>query len=251
MCLLALSGRPPCHPRPSGHLFQGHRPGSSPLARVLPKWSLRGSRCKEGSVAALLQGLDTTSRSQGPSWQGCCPRSTGACWLSARPLRRPCSGAGTVSKVSDPQPLQALPLHPTRCQVEAKSMHALPGFLWLIRSLHEMQEERLAREAARRLNAGHLKLTFCSVGPAECAAPGLRAAPPPAACGPAAGPQPGGRYRVEQLLPCLGVCKAFSEWTVGVMLAGHCGNAAILVQVGSPLYAGSRESKPSLFCTKT
>ena len=39
----------------------------------------------------------TTSRSQGPSWRGCCHRSTGACWLSARPLRRACSGAGTVS----------------------------------------------------------------------------------------------------------------------------------------------------------
>ena len=87
-------------------------------------------------------------------------------------------------------------------------MHALPGFLWLIRSLYEMQEERLAQEAVRRLNVGHLKLTFCSVGPAECAALAfvLRHLQRPVAL--QLDHNSVGDIGVEQLLPCLGVCKA-------------------------------------------
>lgn len=63
-------------------------------------------------------------------------------------------------------------------------------------------------EAARRLSVGHLKLTFCSVGPASV--------PPwPSCCATSRRPvalqldhNSVGDIGVEQLLPCLGVCKA-------------------------------------------
>ncbi|XP_014448092.2 nucleotide-binding oligomerization domain-containing protein 2-like, partial [Tupaia chinensis] len=50
---LALSADMP--PALLGHLFNCQRPGSSPLARLLPMLCVQGSACKEGSVAALLQ----------------------------------------------------------------------------------------------------------------------------------------------------------------------------------------------------
>jgi nucleotide-binding oligomerization domain-containing protein 2 len=91
---------------------------------------------------------------------------------------------------------------------EVKSMHAMPGFVWLIRSLYEMQEEQLARKAVRGLDVGHLKLTFCSVGPAECAALAfvLRHLRRPVAL--QLDHNSVGDIGVEQLLPCLSVCKA-------------------------------------------
>ncbi|XP_043754359.1 nucleotide-binding oligomerization domain-containing protein 2 isoform X1 [Cervus elaphus] len=205
---LALSADTP--PSSLRHLFQGHRPGSSPLARVLPKLFLRGSRCKEGSVAALLQGAESHNL-----------QITGAFLVGLlsqehRSLLAECQASETallrcrdcVQRCLTRSLREHFRSIPPSVPGEAKSMHALPSFLWLIRSLYEMQEERLAREAARRLNVGHLKLTFCSVGPAECAALAfvLRHLRRPVAL--QLDHNSVGDIGVEQLLPCLGVCKA-------------------------------------------
>ncbi|KAI4534211.1 hypothetical protein MG293_015071 [Ovis ammon polii] len=192
------------------HLFQGHRPGSSPLARVLPKWFLRGSRCKEGSVAALLQGAEPHNlQITGAFLAGLLSQEhrsmLAECQASETALLRRWDCVRRCLTRSLCKHFRSIP---PAVPGEAKSMHALPGFLWLIRSLYEMQEERLAREAARRLNVGHLKLTFCSVGPAECAALAfvLRHLRRPVAL--QLDHNSVGDIGVEQLLPCLGVCKA-------------------------------------------
>ncbi|XP_060253923.1 nucleotide-binding oligomerization domain-containing protein 2 isoform X5 [Ovis aries] len=192
------------------HLFQGHRPGSSPLARVLPKWFLRGSRCKEGSVAALLQGAEPHNlQITGAFLAGLLSQEhrsmLAECQASETALLRRWDCVRRCLTRSLCKHFRSIP---PAVPGEAKSMHALPGFLWLIRSLYEMQEERLAREAARRLNVGHLKLTFCSVGPAECAALAfvLRHLRQPVAL--QLDHNSVGDIGVEQLLPCLGVCKA-------------------------------------------
>ncbi|KAJ1072559.1 hypothetical protein K5549_011785 [Capra hircus] len=192
------------------HLFQGHRPGSSPLARVLPKWFLRGSRCKEGSVAALLQGAEPHNLQITGAFLA------GLLSQEHRSMLAECQGSETallrrwdcVRRCLTRSLCKHFRSIPPAVPGEAKSMHALPGFLWLIRSLYEMQEERLAREAVRRLNVGHLKLTFCSVGPAECAALAfvLRHLRQPVAL--QLDHNSVGDIGVEQLLPCLGVCKA-------------------------------------------
>ncbi|KAI4571853.1 hypothetical protein MJG53_013959 [Ovis ammon polii x Ovis aries] len=192
------------------HLFQGHRSGSSPLARVLPKWFLRGSRCKEGSVAALLQGAEPHNlQITGAFLAGLLSQEhrsmLAECQASETALLRRWDCVRRCLTRSLCKHFRSIP---PAVPGEAKSMHALPGFLWLIRSLYEMQEERLAREAARRLNVGHLKLTFCSVGPAECAALAfvLRHLRRPVAL--QLDHNSVGDIGVEQLLPCLGVCKA-------------------------------------------
>ncbi|KAI4558930.1 hypothetical protein MJT46_013572 [Ovis ammon polii x Ovis aries] len=192
------------------HLFQGHRPGSSPLARVLPKWFLRGSRCKEGSVAALLQGAEPHNlQITGAFLAGLLSQEhrsmLAECQASETALLRRWDCVRRCLTRSLCKHFRSIP---PAVPGEAKSMHALPGFLWLIRSLYEMQEERLAQEAARRLNVGHLKLTFCSVGPAECAALAfvLRHLRRPVAL--QLDHNSVGDIGVEQLLPCLGVCKA-------------------------------------------
>uniref|UniRef100_A0A8C0MLS9 Nucleotide-binding oligomerization domain-containing protein 2 n=1 Tax=Canis lupus familiaris TaxID=9615 RepID=A0A8C0MLS9_CANLF len=151
----------------------------------------------------------TTSRSRQPSWRGCCPGSTGACWPECQAneealLRLQGRAQGCLSR-SLHQHFRSIP---PAVPGEAKSMHAMPGFLWLIRSLYEMQEERLAREAVRGLTVGHLKLTFCGVGPPECAALAfvLRHLRRPVAL--QLDHNSVGDIGVEQLLPCLSVCKA-------------------------------------------
>lgn len=192
------------------HLFHCHRPGNSPLARLLPTLCVQGSRCEEGSVVALLQkaephnlqitaaflaGLlsqehqDLLAQCQ-VSKKALIQRRACARWCLSRGLRKH---------------FQSIP---PAVPGEDKSMHAMPGFIWLIRSLYEMQEERLARAAVRGLAVGHLKLTFCSVGPAECAALAfvLQHLQRPVAL--QLDYNSVGDVGVEQLLPCLGVCKA-------------------------------------------
>ncbi|XP_016060492.1 PREDICTED: nucleotide-binding oligomerization domain-containing protein 2 [Miniopterus natalensis] len=192
------------------HLFNCRRTGGSPLARLLPTVCVQGSGREEGSVEALLQeaephnlqitaaflagllsrehqGLLAECRASEKAlrWRQACAR-----WCLARSLHKHFHSI------------------PPALPGEAKSMHALPGFVWLIRSLYEMREERLAREAVRGLKVGHLKLTFCGVGPAECAALAyvLRHLRRPVAL--QLDHNSVGDIGVEQLLPCLGVCKA-------------------------------------------
>ncbi|XP_060041552.1 nucleotide-binding oligomerization domain-containing protein 2 isoform X2 [Erinaceus europaeus] len=191
-------------------VFSCRRPGSPLVARLLPALCVPGPGHREGSVAALLQeaephNLQITAafvagllaqEHQGllaecqASEKALLRRQACARWCLARSLQRHFHSI------------------PPAVPGEAKSMHAMPGFLWLIRSLYELQEERLAREAVRGLDVGHLKLTFCGVGPVECAALAfvLRHLRRPVAL--QLDHNSVGDIGVEQLLPCLRVCKA-------------------------------------------
>uniref|UniRef100_G3TCQ2 Nucleotide-binding oligomerization domain-containing protein 2 n=2 Tax=Loxodonta africana TaxID=9785 RepID=G3TCQ2_LOXAF len=192
------------------HLFNCCRTGGSLLARLLPALCIQRSESKESSVVAWLQKAEphnlqiTAAFLAGllsrehrgllaecqASEKALLQRHTCARWCLARSLRKYFHSI------------------PPGVPGEAKSMHAMPGFLWLIRSLYEMQEERLAREAVRGLDVEHLKLTFCGVGPAECAALAfaLQHLRQPVAL--QLDYNSVGDIGVEQLLPCLGVCKA-------------------------------------------
>lgn len=192
------------------YLFSCGRPGSSLLARLLPAMCVQGSRCKEDSVEALLQ------EAEPHNLQITAAFLAGLLSREHRGLLAKCQGSETAlrQRQACARWCLARSLHkhfhsiPPAVAGEAKSMHAMPGFIWLIRSLYEMQEERLAQEAVRGLDVGHLKLTFCSVGPAECAAMAfvLRHLRRPVAL--QLDHNSVGDVGVEQLLPCLSVCTA-------------------------------------------
>ncbi|XP_039097472.1 nucleotide-binding oligomerization domain-containing protein 2 isoform X2 [Hyaena hyaena] len=205
---LALSADVP--PSSLRHLFRCQRPRGSLLATLLRTACVLRAGRREGGVAALLReaephnlqitaaflaGLLSREHS-GLLAEG---RASAKALLRRRVWARWCLSHGLRKHFLSIPP--AVP-------GEAKSMHAMPGFVWLIRSLYEMQEERLAREAVRGLKVGHLKLTFCGVGPAECAALAfvLRHLRRPVAL--QLDHNSVGDIGVEQLLPCLGVCKA-------------------------------------------
>lgn len=192
------------------HLFGGRQPGSSLLARLLSTLCVPDSRCEEASVAALLQ------EAEPHNLQITAAFLAGLVSREHRVLLAECQASekALLRRQACARRCLARSLHahfhtiPPAVPGEAKSMHAMPGFVWLIRSLYEMREERLAREAVRGLNVGHLKLTFCGVGPAECAALAfvLRHLRQPVAL--QLDHNSVGDVGVEQLLPCLGVCKA-------------------------------------------
>ncbi|XP_036131237.1 nucleotide-binding oligomerization domain-containing protein 2 [Molossus molossus] len=192
------------------HLFSCRRTGSSPLARLLPTLCVPGLRCQEGSLEALLQEAEPHNLQITAAFlAGLLSREHRGllleCQASEKALLRRQARARCCLARSLQRHFHSIP---PALPGEAKSMHAMPGFVWLIRSLHEMREERLAREAVRGLKVGHLKLTFCSVGPAECAALAfvLRHLRRPVAL--QLDHNSVGDIGVEQLLPCLRVCKA-------------------------------------------
>ncbi|KAF5919719.1 hypothetical protein HPG69_000320 [Diceros bicornis minor] len=164
----------------------------------------------EGSVEALLQGAEPHNLQITVAFLA------GLLSREHRGLLAECQGSekALLRRQACAQWCLARSLHkhfhsiPPAVPGEAKSMHAMPEFVWLIRSLYEMQEERLAKEAVRGLDVGHLKLTFCSVGPAECAALAfvLRHLRRPVAL--QLDHNSVGDVGVEQLLPCLGSCTA-------------------------------------------
>ncbi|XP_058383772.1 nucleotide-binding oligomerization domain-containing protein 2 isoform X2 [Diceros bicornis minor] len=205
---LVLSADTP--PSSLRYLFNCRRPGSSLLARLLPTMCVQGSRCREGSVEALLQGAEPHNLQITVAFLA------GLLSREHRGLLAECQGSekALLRRQACAQWCLARSLHkhfhsiPPAVPGEAKSMHAMPEFVWLIRSLYEMQEERLAKEAVRGLDVGHLKLTFCSVGPAECAALAfvLRHLRRPVAL--QLDHNSVGDVGVEQLLPCLGSCTA-------------------------------------------
>ncbi|XP_073912115.1 nucleotide-binding oligomerization domain-containing protein 2 isoform X2 [Castor canadensis] len=192
------------------HLFSCRQPGSSPLARLLPMLCIQGSRCEEGCEAAQLQKVEPHNLHITAAFlAGLLSQEhrglLAQCQLSETALLRRHACARRCLARSLRKHFHAIP---SAVPGEVKSMHAMPGFVWLIRSLYEMQEEQLARKAVRGLDVGHLKLTFCSVGPAECAALAfvLRHLRRPVAL--QLDHNSVGDIGVEQLLPCLSVCKA-------------------------------------------
>ncbi|XP_049477179.1 nucleotide-binding oligomerization domain-containing protein 2 [Panthera uncia] len=191
-------------------LFRCHTPGGSLLARLLPAACVRRPGREEGGVAALLQEAEPHNLQITAAFlAGLLSREHRGLLAEGQAsekalLRRRVCARWCLSR-SLHKHFHAIP---PAVPGEAKSMHAMPGFVWLSRSLYEMQEERLAREAVRGLKVGHLKLTFCGVGPAECAALAfvLRHLRRPVAL--QLDHNSVGDVGVEQLLPCLDVCKA-------------------------------------------
>nr|AAN52935.1 NOD2 [Mus musculus] len=192
------------------HLFSCGRLGSSLLGRLLPNLCIQGSRVKKGSEAALLQkaephNLQITAAFLAGLLSQQHRDLLAACQISERVLLQRQACARSCLAHSLREHFHSIP---PAVPGETKSMHAMPGFIWLIRSLYEMQEEQLAQEAVRRLDIGHLKLTFCRVGPAECAALAfvLQHLQRPVAL--QLDYNSVGDVGVEQLRPCLGVCTA-------------------------------------------
>lgn len=91
---------------------------------------------------------------------------------------------------------------------EKKSTHAMPGFVWLIKCIYEMQESRIARETMARLEVAHLKLTYCNVGPVECTALAYVLQHLKSPVGLQLDYNSVGNVGVEQLLPCLHMCRS-------------------------------------------
>ncbi|XP_006873784.1 PREDICTED: nucleotide-binding oligomerization domain-containing protein 2 [Chrysochloris asiatica] len=192
------------------YLFNCQSLGGFLKARLLPTLCIQSSECKEDNVVALLQkaephNLQTTASFLAGLLSQEHRGLLAQCQASEKALLRRHACVRWCLARSIRKHFHSIP---PAVPGEAKSMHAMPGFLWLIRSLYEMQEERLAQEAVRGLDVEHLKLTFCNVGPTECAALAfvLRHLRRPVAL--QLDHNSVGDTGLEQLLPCLGVCKA-------------------------------------------
>ncbi|XP_054467453.1 nucleotide-binding oligomerization domain-containing protein 2 isoform X2 [Anoplopoma fimbria] len=91
---------------------------------------------------------------------------------------------------------------------EKKSMHAMPGFVWLIKCIYEMQESRIAKDAMSKLEVDHLKLTYCNIGPVECTALAYVLQHLRNPVGLQLDNNSVGDVGVEQLLPCMHICNS-------------------------------------------
>lgn len=191
------------------HLFSCGRLGNSLLLRLLPNLCIQGSRVKGGEATLLQKAEPHNLQITAAFLAGLLSQQhrdlLTACQVPERVLLQRQARARSYLAHSLREHFHSIP---PAVPGETKSMHAMPGFVWLIRSLYEMQEVQLAQEAVRRLDIGHLKLTFCRVGPAECAALAfvLQHLPRPVAL--QLDYNSVGDVGVEQLLPCLGVCTA-------------------------------------------
>ncbi|XP_071401169.1 nucleotide-binding oligomerization domain-containing protein 2 [Centroberyx affinis] len=97
---------------------------------------------------------------------------------------------------------------PKPVEGEKKSMHAMPGFVWLIRCIYEMQESRIAKDAMTKLEVEHLKLTYCNIGPVECTALAYVLQHLKSPIGLQLDYNSVGDVGVEQLLPCMHICNS-------------------------------------------
>ncbi|XP_034536341.1 nucleotide-binding oligomerization domain-containing protein 2 [Notolabrus celidotus] len=95
---------------------------------------------------------------------------------------------------------------PQPVEGEKKSMHAMPGFVWLIKCIHEMQESQIAKGVMSKLEVDHLKLTYCNIGPIECTALAYVLQHLKNPVGLQLDNNSVGDVGVEQLLPCLHIC---------------------------------------------
>ncbi|XP_028293037.1 nucleotide-binding oligomerization domain-containing protein 2 [Gouania willdenowi] len=97
---------------------------------------------------------------------------------------------------------------PPPVQEEKKSMHAMPDFVWLIKCIYEMQESRVAKDAMSKLEVDHLKLTYCNIGPIECTALAYVLQHLKNPIGLQLDNNSVGDVGVEQLLPCMHICRS-------------------------------------------
>ncbi|KAM3877157.1 nucleotide-binding oligomerization domain-containing protein 2 [Diretmus argenteus] len=97
---------------------------------------------------------------------------------------------------------------PQPVEGEKKSMHAMPGFVWLIKCIYEMQESSIAKDAMAKLEVEHLKLTYCNIGPVECTALAYVLQHLKSPVGLQLDYNSVGDVGVEQLLPCMHICNS-------------------------------------------
>lgn len=145
-------------------------------------------------TATFVSGL--LSQHHRSLWLHCCPKA-----VMEKRVRQvgKCLSKGMQKHFkSIPQPVAG----------EKKSMHAMPGFVWLIKCIYEMQESRIAKDAMSKLQVDHLKLTYCNIGPVECTALAyvLQHLRNPVAL--QLDDNSVGDVGVEQLLPCMHICNS-------------------------------------------
>nr|XP_020448142.1 nucleotide-binding oligomerization domain-containing protein 2 isoform X1 [Monopterus albus] len=145
-------------------------------------------------IATFVSGL--LSQRHRSLWLHCCPSAVME--KKARQVVRCLSKGMQKHFKSIPQPVEG----------EAKSMHAMPGFLWLIKCIYEMQESRIANNAMSKLEIDHLKLTYCNIGPVECTALSYVLQHLRTPVGLQLDNNSVGDVGVEQLLPCMHVCNS-------------------------------------------
>ncbi|XP_029317771.1 nucleotide-binding oligomerization domain-containing protein 2 isoform X2 [Cottoperca gobio] len=129
-------------------------------------------------------------------WLNCCP--TAVTEKKVRQVVKFLSKGMQKHFKSIPQPVEG----------EKKSMHAMPGFVWLIKCIYEMQESRIAKDAMSKLEVDHLKLTYCNIGPVECTALAFVLQHLRNPVGLQLDDNSVGDVGVEQLLPCMHICNS-------------------------------------------
>ncbi|XP_034437239.1 nucleotide-binding oligomerization domain-containing protein 2 [Hippoglossus hippoglossus] len=113
---------------------------------------------------------------------------------------------------------------------EKKSMHAMPGFVWLIKCIYEMQESRIAKDAINKLDVDHLKLTYCDIGPVECTALAYVLQHLRNPVGLQLDNNSVGDVGVEQLLPCMHMCSSLYLRNNNITDQGICKLIAKVIQ---------------------
>ncbi|XP_041446062.1 nucleotide-binding oligomerization domain-containing protein 2 isoform X2 [Xenopus laevis] len=91
---------------------------------------------------------------------------------------------------------------------EKKAMHAMPQFVWLIKCIYEMQDRKLAKSSVKGLEVDHFKITYCGIGPSECAALAFVLKHLKNPIGIQLDHNSVGDNGIEQLIPCLHLCQA-------------------------------------------
>uniref|UniRef100_A0A8C6KU88 Nucleotide-binding oligomerization domain containing 2 n=1 Tax=Nothobranchius furzeri TaxID=105023 RepID=A0A8C6KU88_NOTFU len=177
---------------------------STCLRACLPSADQQGGHLEEHTTAAEAPNLQITatfvsgllSQRHKRSWQRCCSKA--AVERKVRQVTRCLSKGMQKHFRSIPRPVPG----------EKKSMHAMPGFVWLIKCIYEMQESRIAKDAMSKLEVDHLKLTYCNIGPMECTALAYVLQHIKSPVGLQLDNNSVGDVGVEQLLPCVHVCNS-------------------------------------------
>ncbi|XP_069029880.1 nucleotide-binding oligomerization domain-containing protein 2 [Embiotoca jacksoni] len=178
--------------------------GSACFRACLPSTDQQGQVFKEEATAAETPNLQITatfvsgllSQRHRSLWLHCC--SGAMLEKKIRQVARCLSKGMQKHFKSIPQPVQG----------EKKSMHAMPGFVWLIKCIYEMQESSIAKEAMSKLEVDHLKLTYCNIGPVECTALAFVLQHLRNPVGLQLDNNSVGDVGVEQLLPCMHICNS-------------------------------------------
>ncbi|XP_073320638.1 nucleotide-binding oligomerization domain-containing protein 2 isoform X2 [Pagrus major] len=145
-------------------------------------------------TATFVSGL--LSQRHQSLWLHCCPSAVTE--KRVRQVVRCLSKGMQKHFKSIPQPVEG----------EKKSMHAMPGFVWLIKCIYEMQNSRIAKDAMSKLEVDHLKLTYCNIGPVECTAIAYVLQHLKNPVGLQLDNNSVGDVGVEQLLPCMHICNS-------------------------------------------